>query len=216
MTEESRTRWLVELARLLPEPDEQHPRAFELVAYAAGELAGARRDLVAAHLAACGDCQRLERGARAGLDEAGRVEQGLAALGAAAATQAPEAAPSLHLPLVLGSTPALRALAADGAAPARAPVPEDRRVLLEVEGLLRAVYYRIGVEATVAVFAERVAELEVSVALDDQPLAAARDPEAVRFALGPAGALAGRVLELTVAHDGDSWRRSFTLIEEPP
>jgi hypothetical protein len=202
--------WIDALGRLLPPVDESHPGSATLTAFVAGELAAEERARVAEHLASCPRCTLLRQGAEEGLAEAERVLAGLELAEAIAAGGAQTVA-ELHLPLELPRPPAPRALAAEPALEEPAPVPEDRRPLLEL-GDARVVYYRIGAEATVALFAKSAAELQLEVWLDDEPLSTTGEPELIRVSLGAAAELGGRRLRLDLRRGDERLRRSFTFV----
>jgi hypothetical protein len=208
------------LEGLLGGAPDGHPSSAQLCAHAAGELSAEERDDLAQHLQGCASCRELHHAARAGLDEAERIERGLA-LAAALRADPRAAAPDtpIHLPLAVAPAPAARALAATADAEP-APCPADRRVVLEQPGLYRVVYFREGADARLGLFADgrRELALELEVQLDGEVLrASVDDPEALVFDLGKLAALAGRTLELRLRRGGEPLAvRSFTVVEETP
>jgi len=200
-------RWLGELDPVLSTPDGEHLSPADLVAHAAGEGEAGWRRAVAGHLASCAECQRLARGAGAGLDEAGRVEAGLALL-AAREGGGPEVADAVHLPLALDLPRAPRALAADPAPSDGPPLPRERRVLLVAGDHTLVLWVEAG-RVQLALFAAEPGRLPLSVTVEGRPVPASEStPEARRHDLGPAGRLAGKtlVVELGQVH------RSWTLV----
>lgn len=202
--------WIGTLGRLLPPIDELHPSSATLTAFVAGELAAEERARIGEHLARCPRCTLLRRGAEAGLAEVERLLASLALAEAGAASLADHET-DLHLPLELPAPPLPRALAAEPALEASAPAPEDRRLLLELDGV-RVVYFRIGAEATLALFADSVAEIELDVWLDDELRAGARQADAILVPLGAAAELGGRQLRLALRLGDRHVTRSFTLV----
>jgi Putative zinc-finger len=211
---QQQARWLGRVEELLGPLHEGHPASSKLSAYAAGELSAEQRSALAAHLQGCEACRGLERAAAAGLAEAELVEHSLALLEqrTAAAGEVPLMIPELHLPFAVAVAPQAPALAADSAA---APLPRDRRVLLEEPGSLRLVYYRLAGQAQISLFAQGSAapELELEATLDDAPLSPARDEEGnISLDLGPAVRLPGRTLRLVL---GQGQRTlAWTFVEE--
>jgi len=207
---QQQARWLGRVDGLLGPLHEGHPSSATLTAYAAGELTAQQRGELAAHLQGCAACLRLERAAAAGLAEAELVERSLALLEGADTPDTSPSAPELHLPFAIAAAPQVQALAADSAA---APLPRDRRVLLEEAGVLRLVYYRLAGQAQISLFAEGSAVPELEATLDDAPLSPDRDQEGnVTLDLGPAVGLPGRTLRLIL---GEGQRTlAWTFVEE--
>jgi hypothetical protein len=207
-------RWLGRVEGLLGPVTEGHVASAELTAFAAGELPAARREAIATHLAECEGCRQLQWAAAAGLEEAEKVERSLAALEAVAA-QEEEALPVVHLPFAIAPPARAVALAADTAT-AAAPLPRDRRVLLEEPGRFRLVYYHVDGQGRAGLFCDDpAAEVTLEADLDGEPLVPARDPEgALTLDLGPAGRLPGRTLAVRLGLAGAARRLSWTFVEE--
>lgn len=195
---------------------EGHPATAQLSAYAAGELDAVARQALAEHLAECPACETLVRAAAAGLAEAERVEQGLALLEAESGRSEEVQAPVIHLPLPIASV-AARALAAEPAVVDEAPLPEDRRVLIEEPDRFRLVYYVAAGRGQLGLFVATTDPVALAAVLDDDRLApAAEEPGLVLFDLGAAAQLPGRTLAVTLSYQGSSQRHSWTFVEETP
>ncbi len=195
--------WLAGVDRLLggePRSGDQHPGSAELASHAAGELPAGRQAEVDDHLAACLPCRRLASAARAGLDELARLDD-----------DAAEVAPA-HRVLALPPPPALRAAAADGAAPS--PAPEDRRVLDEAH-THRLVYFRRGAVGLVGLFYEPDADVALqSCTLEGEALALEQTAQGTLAELGPAAALFGKTVGLRYVVDQQARELSWTVVRE--
>ncbi len=191
-------RLLAGVEALLGRPDEDHPTGAQLVALITGELDAGRAGEVQAHVDGCHACAAL-------LAAVGEAEQQRQQMERSLAGQA--GAEGDFLPLAVPAPGVQVALAADNAGEG-APLPEDRRVLLELEQG-RAVLYRERGRAMLGLFGA----LQLRVALDGQALSPGEEQEEVAtYDLGPAGDLPGRELELR----WDAGACRFALVQEEP
>jgi hypothetical protein len=200
-------RWLSRLDALLgPGAEEDHPGTAALLAHAAGEGEASKRQVIARHLAGCAACRELMAGARAGLDEAERIEAGLSLLSAPPEEQA---LLPVHLLLPVAMPEQPRALAADPAQEP-SPLPSGRRVLVEQEEL-RLVFQAVAGRGELGLFGAEQGRVDLVVSLDGAQLEPAEsDPEARVFDLGPLSRLPGRTLAVKLGERERSW----TLIED--
>ena len=199
--------WMEQVGHLLGAPAAGHPGPAELAAQAAGELEPEQQVEVQRHLASCLPCRRLEQAARAGLEELQRLE-------ADPDAGRPAIPRAVHWVLALPEPPALRAAAQDpGLA---SPAPEDRRVLDEVPGGHRLVYYRRRAQGMLALFYEPGAAAEVQrCTLDGEVLEPELVPEGQIFTLGPCrDLLRGRTVRIRFSVDGELRDLSWTLVRE--
>lgn len=199
--------WMEQVGHLLGTPAAGHPDPAELSAHAAGELEPPRQAELTGHLATCLPCRRLVQAALAGLEELHRLVD----CSEAGVRPSPRA---VHHVLTLPEPPALRAAAQD---PGRhCPAPEDRRVLDEVPGGHRLVYYRRQAQGMLALFYPPGAAVEVErCALDGEALEPRLVSEGQIYALGSCGdLLRGRTVRICFSVDGEQRDLSWTLVRE--
>lgn len=208
--------WLSRVDALLGGTPEGHPSSALLSAHAAGDLSATERGAITAHLQGCNLCRELHAAARAGLDEAERIERGLALEAALRSPPGPpQATNAVHVPFLIAPPPAPRALAATACAEP-APAPADRRVLFDQPGVGRIVTFREAAAARLGLFAEQLAELSVELWLDGAVLSPLLvEPEVILFDLGPATSLPGRTLGLRLRRGEVTLaERSIIFVEE--
>lgn len=198
--------------RLLGPMHEDHLASSEIVAYAAGELDAEQRGKIHAHLKACSTCRELDLAARAGLEEAEKLDLDLKITEQARPILAPDL--PLHQVATIPPPPQPQALAASDER--EVPLPEDRTVLVEEAEGFRVVYYRMGGRARVGLFAEEMERLEVlSCALDGRNLQPKADePDGIVFELGPASGVLGRTLVMRIKHKDKERGYSWTFVRE--
>ncbi len=96
----------------------------------------------------------------------------------------------------------------------RAPIPEDRQVLVEEKKCFRLVYYRQGAQAVLAFFAEQAKKVHLtSCTLNEAPIDGdPYDDKIITFQLGPVFSLAGKKLAISMAVENRAYQLTWTLV----
>lgn len=205
-------RWLERVDRLLGFTPDGHPSSAAIVDYALGRLDAGRRAELAAHFSSCVSCNELVEGARGGHAHIEHLERSEEAVATRSIWEGQLS--TLQLSIVVPGPPVAVAAAADGDR-TPAPVPEDRRVVVEEPDVFRVVYWREGGQGYLAVFTERPGEPEVlGCTLDDSSLGSTPNEEGLLYDLGPVENLFGSALSLKLRLKGVERTLHFSIVEE--